>query len=81
MLIFRQSSRQDTLLVPQDNLSIDNKMIEPAAKLREEAIKNVIGLKRTAPDDLPKLTGLENTASQMWLLSGRQTRRAPKFGC
>ncbi|KIN08873.1 hypothetical protein OIDMADRAFT_48715 [Oidiodendron maius Zn] len=42
------------LLVPQDNLSIDNKMIESAAKLREEAIKNVIGLKRTAPDDLPE---------------------------
>jgi hypothetical protein len=41
------------LLVPQDKISIDNRMIESAAKLREEAIKKVIGLKRTAPDDLP----------------------------
>jgi hypothetical protein len=42
------------LLVSQDKISIDNRMIESAAKLREEAIKRVIGLKRTAPDDSPE---------------------------
>jgi signal recognition particle GTPase len=42
------------LLVPQDKISIDNKMIDSAAKLREDAIRKVIGLKRTAPDDSPE---------------------------
>jgi hypothetical protein len=42
------------LLVWQDKISIDNRMIEAAAKLREEAVQKVIGLKRTAPDDLPE---------------------------
>jgi hypothetical protein len=40
------------LLIAEDELAIDDKMLESAAKLYAEAIKRVIGLKRTATDDL-----------------------------
>ena len=42
------------LLVLQDKISINNRMIKSTAKLHKEAIKRVIRLKRTALDDLPE---------------------------
>jgi hypothetical protein len=39
------------LLVPQDQISINNSMVQSAAMLHEEAIKKVIGLKRTALEE------------------------------
>lgn len=39
------------LLVLQDKIFIDNRIVESATKLHEEAVKKVIGLKRTVPDD------------------------------
>jgi hypothetical protein len=40
------------LLITEYELVLDDRMLESAAKLHEEAIKRVIGLKRTATDDL-----------------------------
>jgi hypothetical protein len=55
------------LLVPQDNISIDNRMMESAAKLHEEVLKKVIGLKRRLQTIHPKLTTLEKCAEgQNW---------------
>lgn len=49
------NDRTHTILsVPQDKISIDNRMIDSAPKVREEAIKKVIGLKRTAADHSPQ---------------------------
>jgi hypothetical protein len=40
------------LLIAEDELVIDDRMLESARKLHDEAIKRVLGLKRTATDDL-----------------------------
>jgi hypothetical protein len=42
------------LLITEDELAIDDRMLESAAKLHAEAIKRVIGLKRTATDNLSR---------------------------
>jgi hypothetical protein len=40
------------LLIAEDDLVIDDMMLESARKLHDEALKRVIGLKRTATEDL-----------------------------
>jgi hypothetical protein len=43
------------LLIAEDELVIDDRMLESARKLYAEAIKRVLGLKRTATDDLSSI--------------------------
>jgi hypothetical protein len=40
------------LLIAQDKLDIDDELVKSAEKLHYDAIKRIIGLKRTATDDL-----------------------------
>ena len=40
------------LLLTEDQLPIDEKMVESATKLHDEAVKRVMGLKRIATDDI-----------------------------
>ena len=42
------------LLIAEDELIIDDQMLESARKVHDEAIKRVLGLKRTASDDLSR---------------------------
>lgn len=42
------------LLIAEDELVIDERMLESARKLHDEAIKRVLGLKRTATDDISR---------------------------
>jgi hypothetical protein len=43
------------LLIAQDKLAIDDKMLESAERLHADAMKRVIGLKRMATDDLSSI--------------------------